>query len=1649
MVSIVAGNATVDPWSMLLQVVPRHGGEMSRPAHGKLRALLLLCSVGTLFPVSHCDDATGNKCPSFAANPSCACYNFEDGLFLECPGASPQTIRSVLDVIATPVKSLSVYDFDKTVTTLSAHYFPPNSIIRHLQITHSNLHELKDDSLSTLSLGLESLSIVSGKLDKVPQKALSGLTHLRSLDLESNEIQELPSYSFYGLSLVKLNMKGNVLHKISEYGFAGLEGSLTELDLAENKLKLFPMTALRRLEHLRSLRMAWNEIGSILDDGYSRLDSLLFLDLSSNNFETIPRDCFRPTPVLRTLSLYYNAIETVHSEAFVSLTEMESVDVSHNKIVFLDPFIFQMNKKLRTVDLSHNHIHYISGVFSKLPELRELFLSENNILEIPSDAFSDSSLLTVVYLQQNAIRWIEQDSLITLPNLSQLHLSANFIQYIPKELFFQSQKLSSLSLDDNRITGIDPGTFEFVQSLRELRLQNNRIISIARGVFDPLPSLLELHLQNNLIATIESGSFRSLQSLQHVNLQGNLLTTLGDVFLHESPSLVSIQLDSNSLVTLHNDSLRGQSSVQIMWLGHNRLVRVDRTLFSDLLLIQRVYLTNNSISHIEDRAFEPMQALKFLDLSLNRLKHISKNTFAELHELEELYLSGNCLQFIDPKAMTSLKKLRNLDLSDNRISVLHDDIFQEGLPIRVLSLKNCSVVKIESGAFQGLNNLNELNLEDNLLNAASLRQLDIPGLRALAVSGNNFSNIQGNSLDGLPSLQTLVINNAQIHKLPKNVLSKNKDLMRLELSENHLKQLGREVFMGLKALKELRLHSNSFLEIPYGAFTNMSALEVLVVSMNSLTSVDLSKLNGLPRLRELDLHGNTVSSLSGFASANLSHLLNVDLSENSLAALPANFFHLSSHLIRLDLASNRFRQIPTIALSEQNLPGLAWLNLTANPLSRIHDLSSVRRYPNLQEIHISGTNLTIVTSKDFEAFPSLLHLFLDQNRISRVSPGAFRSLPNLLTLDIGVNEIEMLPQERLQGLNQLRLLNITHNRLKELEEFPPDLKSLQILDLSFNQVTRVGKWTFRFLVNLAELHLYGNWISSVASDSFRPLKKLRVLDLSKNYLENLPLSAFRPLETQIRSLRTQENPLHCGCDSQELWEWLRDHQKLLVGVATRGLRCEHPPELRGLVFLDLEPPTFCSTPLVLKLAIQDIQPFSVLVSWQSRNHSGLHGYKVAYLAVDSQDTVRGKLLERGSRSVKLGRLIPGTRYLICVVGLGNWGSPRKNSSAEDVLSDSPTTRCTEVRTLEAPDSIVSEGPGLGSSVGSLLTRRLGLIVGSCMGFIVFVVLVSVLGYMKLKKRRDAAKREQPIPPEYISYRHFSIQSGEAGSHPLAAVNFTTSLNSDPEPVEKCRPQCASNPQHNSATSRTVTHSRSSSDHQWLVARNGTQHSVFSQNGAQHSVFSQNGAQHSVFSQNGAQHSVVSAPEDFTREPMNGRVPCSRQEPRYWPALPEVGWGCDVSSPPDRRNKGPGQVLAVKAGSSLLFDVLLIHLGYERPPRCLGQLLDTDILAVCSGLVNIDHGDYISIHLHWIYLTLPGCVCSGLVNIDHGDYISIHLHWIYLTLPGSVCSGLVNIDHGDYISIHLHWIYLHPHSLDMSHTSRLCVLWSGEYRPRRE
>ncbi|XP_058978013.1 chaoptin [Musca domestica] len=1409
--------------------------------------------------------ANNIECPSFDESSACPCYKFEDGLFLECPGTTAISLRSTLERISSPIHSLSIYDFDRSVTSLSQDVFQPGVNIRHLQFSHSHLETLKDNSLKNVRASLESLSIVNGKLTQLPSRALNSMQKLSALDFDYNEIEKIEDYSFYGLRLSKLNMKGNRLQSIPEHAFVGLEESMQEIDLSENSLRSFPMMALRKLDYLRILRLSNNKISTFYGDiqlvtnnataaSALRLPSLTFLDLSSNKFTEILDDCFRTFPQLKTLSMYANQIETVQADAFKSLKELMSLDMSHNRIISLDSKIFDKNKRLQTVDLSHNHIHSISGVFSNLPHLREIFLSENNILELPADAFTNSSNVEVIYLEYNAIAHVDPNVFSSLVNLDHLYLRANFIPLLPVTLLDKCQKLSSLSLDDNEIQDLEIGMFRKLEFLREVRLHNNRIRRIRKGVFEPLPTLQELHVQKNNIEDIEPGAFQTLYNLQHINLQDNQLTVLEDIFPKEAnnSSLLTIQLEANYLNKIHVKTFRRQDKIQIMWLSHNELSRVEKSMFEDQVDLARLYLNHNFIRDIDRDTFGKLKDLKFLDMSWNRLKQLRRDYFGALQNVEELLLAHNFIEAIEGYAFNKLKNLKILDLSHNPLHQITNDVFMEDLSLTHLNLKNTSLRKIETNTFKSLQNLNELNLELNYLLPSDIQKLELPGLRTLYLSHNDFTNhmeAMASMFDKLRSLQHLTMANCSLSALPEDMFNKNTNLVKLDLCDNQLTKMTRNLFNGLNVFKELRLCRNHLMEFPHVALYNLSTLEILDLSRNLFSTIDFYKLSGTLNLRQLNLKDNKITSLTGFNAVNLTQLDTVDLSGNHLLSLPANFLRNSINLQKVDLSSNRFLQIPSSALSDISLPRLSWLNLTGNPINTIYTVIE-ERYPYLKELYICQTNLSILTSYDFKAFKALQHLHLVNNRITRISPGAFTNLTNLLTLDISINELELLPIERLKGLNNLRVLNISHNILRELDEFSSDLVQLQVCDLSFNQLDRISRFTFTHLHNLVELYLMGNRMTVLSVDAFRYLRKLHILDLRKNYFELVPIEALKPLEANIKTLRLEENPLHCSCDAQKLWEWLRDHRKW----SSCNLRCEHPAELRGKIFAKMEPQQFCDAPLIPKIAIQDIQPYSVIVSWQSREHLGLNGYEIVYHAIvgDGIHDIRGKRLNGSAHSAKLTKLSPNTRYHICVIGTGNWLSepvanalqrihvndsflmaPRDEPNAamypfasasssssspsysvpegagytpyhlsytgslfntnsmtfgehpslaqpqqqqalientvasdnalQEVLKNSRFSTCTDVQTLDSTPSVITDENGLATNgfIHSILTRRLGLIVGCCMGIIVFIVMISVLSYVKLKKQRiENAKRQAALPPDYMSYRHFSIPNEE-------------------------------------------------------------------------------------------------------------------------------------------------------------------------------------------------------------------------------------------------------------------------------------------------
>ncbi|GAB0099132.1 Leucine-rich repeat [Sergentomyia squamirostris] len=113
-----------------------------------------------------------------------------------------------------------------------------------------------------------------------------------------------------------------------------------------------------------------------------------------------------------------------------------------------------------------------------------------------------------------------------------------------------------------------------------------------------------------------------------------------------------------------------------------------------------------------------------------------------------------------------------------------------------------------------------------------------------------------------------------------------------------------------------------------------------------------------------------------------------------------------------------------------------------------------------------------------------------------------------------------------------------------------DLQFLEI-DLSSNQISKIGSTDFRNLKHIVTIRLRYNKITTVEPGAFDGLTKLRRLNLSYNFIYRLPIDLFRPLVSlqllgvqannlayfqltddvfkNLKVLATYNNPLQCKC----------------------------------------------------------------------------------------------------------------------------------------------------------------------------------------------------------------------------------------------------------------------------------------------------------------------------------------------------------------------------------------------------------------------------------------------------------------------------------------------------------------------------------------
>ena len=342
------------------------------------------------------------------------------------------------------------------------------------------------------------------------------------------------------------------------------------------------------------------------------------------------------------------------------------------------------------------------------------------------------------------------------------------------------------------------------------------------------------------------------------------------------------------------------------------------------------------------------------------------------------------------------------------------------------------------------------------------------------------------------------------------------------LSFSRFDRLKRKLFWDLESLEILDLSNNQIAELPYKLFKSQANLKTLKLSRNLLTQLASETLWGIEKLNHLMLDNNLLEEINDGVFSNFSSLSILDLSNNNLGRIPKSLRFLRN-LKSLDLSHNLITDLEDLSLSQ-----LWRLDLSGNKISNISG-KALQELISLQILDLSDNKIEEVERGAFDFTKLIRAVRLDTNYLTRMD-NLFHQLPNLTWLNISNNQIEMFDYAMVP--RNLLWLDLHKNRIESLENYfgIDDGTTLQHIDAGFNRIKTLGPLNVPKSVEI--LFLNDNDITKVADYTFSEKSKLKKVDLSVNKMDTVDRNAIRVSSNLINLPKffLGGNPIECDCE---------------------------------------------------------------------------------------------------------------------------------------------------------------------------------------------------------------------------------------------------------------------------------------------------------------------------------------------------------------------------------------------------------------------------------------------------------------------------------------------------------------------------------------
>ncbi|EYB24353.1 hypothetical protein FG05_01234 [Fusarium graminearum] len=607
-------------------------------------------------------------------------------------------------------------------------------------------------------------------------------------------------------------------------------------------------------------------------------------------------------------------------------------------------------------------------------------------------------------------------NLVTIPislyskamEIISLNLSRNLSLDVPRDFVQSCKHLRDIKFNNNEARKLPP-SLSRANKLTYLDVANNRIEQLEHAELNALTGMIKMNLANNRLKHLPS-YFGAYQSLRTLNISSNFIDKF-PTFLCGLPSLVDLDLSFNAIATIPQE-------------------------IGSLRNLEKLLITNNRLTHAVPATFGQLVSLRELDIKYNGISSI--DIISELPKLEILSADHNCVSAF----VGQFESLRKLKLNSNPLNKF--EIVAPVPTLKTLNLSNAQLASIDS-SFANMVNLERLILDKNYFVSLPQEIGTLSKLEHFSIANNSVGELPS-QIGCLTELRVLNVRGNNISKLPMELWWANR-LETFNASSNVLEHFPKPASRAPRIPGEESQPAPPPVNgraAPLGTLSATASSEELSddrrPSQNSSTllSVGPSPLNAGDRKSSVvsvyGKGGRKTSVVSRSATPSAPTQSVNPRKDSGLSSRLNNTF--AGSLRNLHLADNRldddvFDQITL-------LTELRVLNLSYN--DEISDMPqrSIKSWPQLVELYLSGNALITLPADDLEESSLLQALYINGNRFTNL-PADISRAKNLAVLDCGSNylkyNISNVPYDWNWNLNpNLRYLNLSGNKRLEIKQ---------------------------------------------------------------------------------------------------------------------------------------------------------------------------------------------------------------------------------------------------------------------------------------------------------------------------------------------------------------------------------------------------------------------------------------------------------------------------------------------------------------------------------------------------------------------------------------------------------------------------------------